>query len=701
MFSKLGRVVFSLVLCLSLIPLVGVTAWADEDGKIADQVRNDDVVGNEGEEIADQVRNDEDARGDEVVGDEGEDARNDESNEDALGDESDEAANSDAIEVSPTAAGYSVEYRAHVAKEGWKSWVADGKLAGTTGKSRSIEALEIKLKGSGLKGSVEYRTHVQSKGWEPSYTNNGKTSGTTGRGLRTEAINIRLTGEVEQAYDIYYRVHVQGFGWLGWAKNGERAGSSGYSYRMEALEIRLVEKGKAEPTSTVATAFKKPDQSLIARSHVQNVGWQGWVTEGKTTGTIGRGYRMEALCLQVANTDYSGSIEYRAHVSSVGWQGWKANGGIAGTTGQARQVEAVQVRLTGELAEIYDVYYRAHSANTGWLGWAKNGEVAGITGVSCRMEAMQVRLVDKGGKAPGSTDNHTLELAYTSQGHSSGKGWLSQGSGRRVVGTTGQGRALEAFKLSVSGSLSGGIEYNAFVKGIGWQGWKHDGAIVGTEGQSRRIEAIRIRLTGDLANYFEVCYRAHSTNWGWLGWARSGANAGTYTVGYALEAFEIAVVVKGAPAPGSTSHAYTNKSPIPPTHAAMNNRVANISSPTNWLIAIDSSNCLVGVYYGSKGNWTNKYMWLCSPGARATPTVKGLYSIGSRGYVFGSGFSCYYWTQFYGDYLFHSVLYYPGTRTIMEGVMGVPASHGCVRLDINNAKWIYDNIPSRTTVVSY
>ena len=52
-------------------------------------------------------------------------------------------------------------------------------------------------------------------------------------------------------YDVYYRVHSQEFGWLGWAKNGASAGTSGYSYRLEGIEIRLVEKGKAGPTSTI------------------------------------------------------------------------------------------------------------------------------------------------------------------------------------------------------------------------------------------------------------------------------------------------------------------------------------------------------------------------------------------------------------------------------------------------------------------
>ena len=41
---------------------------------------------------------------------------------------------------------------------------------------------------------------------------------------------------------MYYRVHVQNFGWLDWAKNGEIAGTVNYGYRMEAIKIALVRK---------------------------------------------------------------------------------------------------------------------------------------------------------------------------------------------------------------------------------------------------------------------------------------------------------------------------------------------------------------------------------------------------------------------------------------------------------------------------
>ena len=45
-------------------------------------------------------------------------------------------------------------------------------------------------------------------------------------------------------YDVYYRVHAQNFGWLGWAKNGEQAGTAGYAYRLEGIEILVLPKGQ-------------------------------------------------------------------------------------------------------------------------------------------------------------------------------------------------------------------------------------------------------------------------------------------------------------------------------------------------------------------------------------------------------------------------------------------------------------------------
>lgn len=130
-------------------------------------------------------------------------------------------------------------------------------------------------------------------------------------------------------------------------------------------------------------------------------------------------------------------------------------------------------------------------------------------------------------------------------------------------------------------------------------------------------------------------------------------------------------------------------------------RAQGYSSSTNWLIMVDTTRNQLGIFYGSRGNWGLVHFWQCSTGAAATPTVLGEYQVTGKGYSFGSGFTCYYWTQFYGDYLIHSVTYYQNTFTVMEGKMGVNISHGCVRLPIERAKWIYDNIPYWTKVVTY
>jgi len=149
-----------------------------------------------------------------------------------------------------------IQYRTHVQNDGWQSYVGDGAMSGTSGRSLRLEGINIRIgPNSGLSGGVQYRTHVQNIGWQD-WKSNGAMSGTSGRALRLEAIQIQLTGDVATKYDVYYRVHCQNFGWMGWAKNGESAGSAGFAYRLEGIEIRLVPKGGSAPGSTYG-AFRQ------------------------------------------------------------------------------------------------------------------------------------------------------------------------------------------------------------------------------------------------------------------------------------------------------------------------------------------------------------------------------------------------------------------------------------------------------------
>jgi uncharacterized protein YjdB len=58
-------------------------------------------------------------------------------------------------------------------------------------------------------------------------------------------------------FDIYYRVHAQNVGWMGWAKNGAQAGTAGYGYRLEGIEIQIVEKGTEAPGNTTNAFIEK------------------------------------------------------------------------------------------------------------------------------------------------------------------------------------------------------------------------------------------------------------------------------------------------------------------------------------------------------------------------------------------------------------------------------------------------------------
>ena len=299
----------------------------------------------------------------------------------------------------------SVVYQTHVQTIGWQGWKKDGEMSGTSGQSKRLEGINIKLEN--LNGNVEYQTHVQSIGWQ-GWKSNGAMAGTSGQSKRLEAIKIKLSGEAANQYDIYYRVHAHSYGWLDWAKNGEAAGSEGYSKRLEGIEIRLVKKGEAAPGSTSRPFVCK---LIKYQTHVQNIGWQGQKSDGDISGTSGRALRLESIKIKLGDS-VDGGVSYKTHVQDIGWQSFVSNGQLSGTTGLCKRLEAIQIQLTGNAANQYDIYYRVHAQNFGWLGWAKNGQSAGTAGYSYRLEAIQIVLVSKGGSAPGSTTNH-----YYNKGH--------------------------------------------------------------------------------------------------------------------------------------------------------------------------------------------------------------------------------------------------------------------------------------------
>lgn len=96
--------------------------------------------------------------------------------------------------------------------------------------------------------------------------------------------------------------------------------------------------------------------------------------------------------------------------------------------------------------------------------------------------------------------------------------------------------------------------------------------------------------------------------------------------------------------------------------------------------------------------------FVCSSGEEGSETPTGTFTVTDRGESFYNPAvkeGAYYWTRFYKTYLFHSLPFDENENMEPQEAakLGTPASHGCVRLETENAKWIYDHIPKGTTVV--
>lgn len=123
------------------------------------------------------------------------------------------------------------------------------------------------------------------------------------------------------------------------------------------------------------------------------------------------------------------------------------------------------------------------------------------------------------------------------------------------------------------------------------------------------------------------------------------------------------------------------------------------SSNTKYFIWVDLKNFKVNIFIGSKDTWRLLHSYLCTIGKKSTPTPKGNFLVGIKGLYFGveKGYKCWYYTQFKGNYLFHSIIYNID-GSIRDGRLGMALSDGCIRLEKNNAKWIFDSIPEKTRV---
>lgn len=132
---------------------------------------------------------------------------------------------------------------------------------------------------------------------------------------------LRLKDWHKNTGKIKYCSHLQDIGWTGWKSNGVLAGTTGECRRLEAIKIDA--------------PFK-----IKAKAHLQDIGDVDYGTINKNTviGTTGEARRLEALSL-------TGGFPYRVHIQDIGWTDWKkADGSWVGTKGKCLRIEAIEIK---------------------------------------------------------------------------------------------------------------------------------------------------------------------------------------------------------------------------------------------------------------------------------------------------------------------------------------------------------------------
>lgn len=340
-----------------------------------------------------------------------------------------------------------IKYQVHVENIGWQGWKTNGEMAGTEGKSYRLEGIKILLESTD-DYSVMYRVHVQNIGWQD-WKTDGEMAGTEGKSLRLEAIQIKIVPKVKKGIitldtaingSTYYSpTSIKVIGWkmsnvsntkikayidgsstpiednlITYKKrNDVLAAIVGYGTEIEnpnpgfefSINTTNMESGPHTIRIVLFTSNDEKIQEITTKinidrnlhvqykSHVQNVGWQGYVMDGEMSGTSGKSYRIEAMNISLINAPSNAKIIYRTHVQNVGWQSWKSNGEMTGTSGRSLRIEAIEIKL--ENMDDYTVEYQVHIQDKGWSSWYIDGETAGTVGQAKRIEAIRIRIVSK------------------------------------------------------------------------------------------------------------------------------------------------------------------------------------------------------------------------------------------------------------------------------------------------------------------
>lgn len=289
------------------------------------------------------------------------------------------------------------------------------------------------------------------------------------------------------------------------------------------------------------------------------------------------------------------------------------------------------------------------------------------------------------------------------------KGWdkdyTAQG---KVAGKPGSGLGIRAVEIGINSDIEGKVCCRAYLEDTGWTGQAGNFETAGSEKGKKSLQKIKIYLTEKLLVKYRIFYRISLDSYGWLGWCCDGFVTGNEDYDRAVDAIQIVLAerekgdvkipnINGVVS--KTSAYYKDASKI---KAYMIKKAQKYTSKTKYLVLIDSQYCFLGVFKGKKNHWSLIRFYLCAPGIYKTYWNRD-HELGVKSKGFYSYNCQVYWaTRLKKELWIHSITYKGHNgKKVLDGRLGARISHGCIRLATENAKWIYDNVPSYSRCIIY
>ena len=180
------------------------------------------------------------------------------------------------------------------------------------------------------------------------------------------------------------------------------------------------------------------------------------------------------------------------------------------------------------------------------------------------------------------------------------------------------------------------------------------------------------------------------THMGWLRWYSDGSYSYfSYNTGAMLTGDQRLNGIRYSFGSNGKTNSYDS------VKDSIGQRAQGFSSGTKYLVLVNRDQHKVAVFQRISGAWELVQYYSCVVGASGSPTITGTYrTTGLKKTNLSTDSRARWCTQINGGYFFHSIL-------ASESELGKNLSHGCIRLPVNGAKWIYNNIGSGTTINIY